>query len=418
MKKIKTSDLRPGLKFTKSIYIDPNNILVGPRVPIKQKDIERLLAWGINEVETAGEVLDLGNTDFKALGLKDNEVAKKEDELKKIVEKQNSIKGRETQKDNSLKYIEISTPQEIDEEEADNIKLERKHDEWVRRIGVIFTEVRDLKELNKNSCKSIIQQIIQYVQEDKISMIKLVQRKNEGDYLFTHSVNVSILAIILGLNLSYDNNELRNLGLGALLMDIGMVRIPTRIIYKKGKLSEDEFNKIQTHPLHGYRILAQDANFSNEIALCALEHQERCDGTGYPRKMKGDEISEYAKISAIVDAYEAMTKKRSYRQELISHKAMQNILSTGQQRFDHDILNVFLKLMGIYPIGSYIQLNNNCIGLVVEADPKLPMRPNIKILRDEAGEKVADETIIKLSNENDLFIIKAVDEKELIDIIK
>ena len=71
-----------------------------------------------------------------------------------------------------------------------------------------------------------------------------------------------------------------------------------------------------------------------------------------------------------------------------------------------------------YPIGSYIQLNNNCIGLVVEADPKLPMRPNIKILRDEAGEKVADETIIKLSNENDLFIIKAVDEKELIDIIK
>ena len=128
-----------------------------------------------------------------------------------------------------------------------------------------------------------------------------------------------------------------------------MVRVPSYITEKKDSLSEEEYNRIKTHPIYGYRIITKELELTNEIATIALQHHESYDGTGYPRKSKSESISEFAKIVSICDVYAAMTRKRSYRDEHLSYNAMKNVLSESNRKFDPSVVKAFLSNMAIHP---------------------------------------------------------------------
>jgi HD-GYP domain-containing protein (c-di-GMP phosphodiesterase class II) len=202
---------------------------------------------------------------------------------------------------------------------------------------------------------------------------------------------------------------------GALLHDIGMLRLPKDIVEKKGGLSEAELQRMQAHPLYTHKIVSKELLYPEDVGLIAIQHHERWDGEGYPRRISGSAIDMGARIVSVADAFEAMVSKKSYRNSMMGYQAMKNLLSDNSRRFDPDILKAFIQTMGIYPIGSIILLNNGALARVTEVHGDAPLRPKIRILVDEFGKafKQDEGDLINLLTEKSLFIAKAIDPKEL-----
>ena len=380
MRKIRVDELKPGMVFDNSVYIDMNNILVAPMVPLKKEDIDRLVKWGIEEVESAGIMVKQ--------------------------EEQPSSK-RESLKDKVSKLTEMM---EDDSEDEEGVlfpgSIEDLFEELTSMVEDVFQKVRNGVGYDKEEIIDVIDRLIEKVKEDKNKALAVAAAEHEGKYIYTLAASVSILAVVTGISLEYGKHRLIPLGVGALLHDLGMVRVPSYITEKQGSLTEEEYNRIKTHPIYGYRIITKELELTNEIATIALQHHETYDGTGYPRKSKGEGISEFAKVVSICDVYAAMTRKRSYREEHLSYNAMKNILSESNRKFDPHIVKAFLSNMAIHPVGSIVQLNNNVIGRVVSANPELPLRPRIEVLFDEFGDNIKGKQSLDLQELTDLYIIK------------
>ena len=269
----------------------------------------------------------------------------------------------------------------------------------------VFTKVRNGAGYDKEKIFSAVSPLIDEIKKDKNRAIEVCTGDHEGKYLYTLGATVCVLSLITGRSLKYPEHKLIALGTGALLHDIGMVRVPGYIAEKKSKLTPDEYNRIKTHTIYGYRLMMKELDLSNEVASIALQHHEAYDGTGYPRKLSGKAITDFAKIVAICDVFVAMTRVRSYRDEHLSYNAMKTILSEANRKYDPVIIKAFLSNMAIYPVGSIVQLSNSVIGRVVSANPNQPLKPTISVLVDEFGDKVSGEKIIDLSKES-LFIKK------------
>jgi HD-GYP domain-containing protein (c-di-GMP phosphodiesterase class II) len=172
---------------------------------------------------------------------------------------------------------------------------------------------------------------------------------------------------------------------------------------------------MQQHPLYTYKIVSKEFLYPEEVGLIVLQHHERWDGEGYPRRISGNAIDLGARIVSVADAFEAMVSQKSYRNSMMGYQAMKNLLSDNSRRFDPDVLKAFIQTMGIYPIGSIILLNNGALARVIEVHGEAPLRPRIRVLIDEFGKafKQDEGDLIDLLTEKSLFIAKALDPKEL-----
>jgi HD-GYP domain-containing protein (c-di-GMP phosphodiesterase class II) len=379
MRKIKTNDLKEGMKFDKPVYIDGNNLFVPPNIPIKQKDIERLIRWEILEVETDGEIIE-GKKDDLSI------------DFQQYTETMTS--GERDSLETYINFVERVEEIFGEIEKKDKSVLQTVHE----KIDDLVKDILD--EMNKRAYE-----LIQYV---------LLGTKNESK-LSTSSLNCALLSTIIGQNSKYIHFRLLQLITGALLHDIGMVRVPDEILNKKDKLISDEVNTMRMHTIHSYQIILQELKYPEDVAGIALYHHEKWNGTGYPKRLKGDQIPLSARIVAVADAYEAMVSERAYRSAFIGYTAMKNILSDNGIHFDPGILKIFLKCIGIYPIGSYVLLNNSIIGRVIEVNKAAPMRPKIQLLYDESGAKLHNVENVNLMEKTDIFIIKAINVKDIKD---
>ena len=177
-------------------------------------------------------------------------------------------------------------------------------------------------------------------------------------------------------------------------------------------LSERELTQIKMHPVQGYQVLKSLGSISEEAATISLQHHEQYNGQGYPRKMKGIDITEFARIAAVADNYEALVEDRSYRPRCYYYKAMKELVSSGSGKFDPVILRVFISVLSVYPIGSLVLLNNQKIGIVVGSFQNNPMRPVVKVLKDEKGNRIKGIEIVNLLEEQKLYIVNSLDEDE------
>jgi HD-GYP domain-containing protein (c-di-GMP phosphodiesterase class II) len=374
VKKIKASDLRPGLKFDKPVYVDGENLLVPENVEIKQKDLDRLKKWKIDFVTTEGKPM------------KELPTANKNAFLQQAFNSPNQQRVMEA-------YSKLSGA------------LQQIFDSLQRQETVKSVEVDDL-----------VDRLLRLMTERRHEIIELILFGLQGESGFVeNALNCAVLATLVGQNLNMVQHKLLQLATGALLHDVGMLRIPESVRNKKGELTPEELQAIRAHPVHSYRIITKEMRFSEEIGLAALQHQERWDGAGYPRQISGTNIIPAARVIAVADAFEAMVSKRPYRSSMIGYQAMRAILSDNARRFDPDVIKVFIRTMGIYPMGSVVLLNNACIGRVIDVNNAAPLRPRVKVMIDQNGrEYQRDEgEIIDLGVEKKLFIARAVDPKEL-----
>ena len=382
MKKIPIEQLRPDMKFSKSLFDKNLNIVLAAGKKLDAYTLKKLKLRNVEYVETAGELI---------------EDAPIPDEYKK---------DKDKDKDKEKKKILV------DKDTAKHLEI---YKDTVTNLGFLYNRYKDGMSFNTDKLQRLASALVNAIMIEKNpnTFINLINITGKGEYLYNHMVNTTILAVLLGQQIGYSIVKLTNLAMAGLIFDIGMVKIPAYISEKEEKLTAEEFNKIKTHPIYSYQIISRELNMPVEIARVGLEHHERWDGTGYPRKIKNIDISEMSRIISIIDTYEALTKERVYRPRQASYDAMKTVLGEGSKKFDPDLLKVFLNMMSIYPVGSHIRLNNNAIARVISADPVSPFRPTVKIVYDEFGDKVDDGEIIRLSKEKDLYIIKAVKSASL-----
>lgn len=227
--------------------------------------------------------------------------------------------------------------------------------------------------------KNTIQRMINDLLYSYDILGNLTEIRGYDDYTFHHSVNTTILALILGIASSYTENKLLELGMGVLMHDIGKTKIPTEILNKKGRLTAEEYEEIKKHTIYGFEILRQNKDISALSAHVALQHQEKWDGTGYPRGLKGNKIHEYGRIAAIADVYEALTSKRVYRNAIEPYEAYEYILASSGTHFEPRVVKLFTQYVAIYPTGSGVRLSNGQRGNVIKQNKDFPIRPFVRM---------------------------------------
>ena len=219
-------------------------------------------------------------------------------------------------------------------------------------------------------------------------MIMLLDMHTADNYLYVHSLNVCLYTLVLGIAHGYSKNDLKVIGLGSLLHDIGKTQIPVKIVQKPGMLSDEEFRHMQAHTEIGYRILKDEPNIPLLAAHCALQHHERIDGSGYPRGLTGPQIHEYAKWLGVADSYDAMTSNRIYKKAMLPHQAVEALYVGSGTLYEQQQLELFRDRVAIYPLGLTVTLSTGESGVVVKIDPSTPHRPVVRVLTGPEGETI------------------------------
>lgn len=392
MRKLPVTALRPGQVFTEPVYIQDNNLFVPAGIPVKKKDIDRLIKWGIDSVVTDGVAV----SDTPS-GTKDT------------LDTKSTLKGTEATQNTSISLMSLPSV-------MDNAPSYRTYTDLINKLGALFQNISDGLSVESRSIDGIAGRLLQAVREDRDQIVGYILGGEVTNYpLAKSSVNTAILSTLIAMELRMPNHKILQVTTGALLHDIGMLKLPKDIVEKKGGLSETELSRIQAHPLYAYKMICKELLYPEEVGVIALQHHERWDGEGYPRRLAGEAIDLGARIVSVADAFEAMVCEKPYRNSMIGYQAMKNLLSDNARRFDPEVLKAFIKTMGIYPIGSIVLLNTGAIARVIEGHSDAPLRPKIRILVDEFGNAFNndDGEIINLLQEKSMFIARAIDPKEL-----
>ncbi|MBD3322901.1 MAG: HD domain-containing protein, partial [Chitinivibrionales bacterium] len=223
------------------------------------------------------------------------------------------------------------------------------------------------------------------------------------EYTYVHSVNVSVLIASLARAMGYNRNLLLDAGVGGLLHDIGKMRVPDSILNKPGRYADWEFAIMKKHPDHGLDIIREKKSISPKATMIIAQHHERYNGNGYPRGLKGKEISELGLIAAVADVYDALTSDRVYRAAWTPQKALATIFQGCDEQYSRNVVEIFTKHMGIYPVGSFVKLRTGEMGIVVRIDHGKLLMPTVLVLFDSAGNRLTSPVEYDLSENGDGF---------------
>lgn len=261
-----------------------------------------------------------------------------------------------------------------------------------------------------------LQQVVETILDEVITnrkvMIQLTDIRLYDDYTFAHSVNVCVLSMMLGTALGYPTPKIQEVGMGALLHDIGKTSLSPGLLNKPGKLTAEEMQIIQTHALLGFEILRQQRTLPITVAHVALAHHEKLDGSGYPLQLKDDQIPEYSRIVAIADIYDAITSDRPYRQAFLPQEAYNMMMEMSGSHLDPIMLASFFQLVCIYPVGSMVELDSGEFAVVTGVYVGMPFRPRVRVFTNECGEKISHPWELDLTEQMAVSIKRSLHYRE------
>ncbi|GAX88533.1 HD-GYP domain-containing protein [Effusibacillus lacus] len=334
-----TTYLQPGDKLGRPVFTETGRVLVGAGVELTAGMIRRLQELGIETVYVSDSRTD-------------------------DIVPEDSVSDETRQRAVQMVHDTFSSMIEAKKWNR-TISLSRLGTEFRKAFEDILHELQDRKEL----------------------LIHLSKIYTSSNYLYTHSVNVGIYSAALGMAVGLNRNQLIELGIGAMLHDIGKTMVPLEILEKPGALTPAEFSEIKKHPTYGYDILREFPDIPLLSAHCALQHHERIDGSGYPRGLKDNEIHLYGKIVGLADVYDALISNRSYRKGYLPHEAL-DIIFASTDKYDMDLMTKFRNHIVIYPVGMMVALSTGERAVVVDVNSKHPHRPIVRVLKNEKGENV------------------------------
>ncbi len=295
------------------------------------------------------------------------------------------------------------------EDEDDDQQPRKVYRKALKVVDQIFQDVRMGEIPSSSEAINVVKSMAQMTINEPHAMLALSMLKDYDNYTFTHSVNVSVIALAVGRACKVSDEQLRTLGLGGLLHDLGKLRIDVNIITKPGRLTDSEFESIKRHPDFGADIIREMEDVTSEVMQIVLGHHLRYDRSGYPSDTAGNIVSPLVEMAAIADAYDAMTTLRSYQRPFTPRNAIARLKEISGTSLHPEYVQHFVESLGPYPVGSLVRLDNNEIGLVTKVDIKDPSLADIKILFDQAGTLLAEPFALQLHPSQPRSIVAEVD---------
>lgn len=314
------------------------------------------------------------------------------------------------------KYVYIEVDEQFWSLQKDKLKAKAKtaplpentplHHELKRAQGTYEAareEAVNLFELAKMGMSLDIAHTRRVIQSCMISIMSnanalfwLTRIKDRSQFTAEHSVRVAILAIALGKYLKLDEQQLELLGLCGMLHDLGKTQIPEEIVDKPCQLTEVEMRVMQKHTILGYELVNSDHSINSTVKDVIKNHHAHIDGTGYP-KLPVEQISFYCRIISIVDAYDTMTSDTCYKRSVSARDALKELFNQRNKQFDGELVEAFIRMLGIYPPGTLVEMSNGEVGIVISTHPEKKLKPKVELVRDSEG-KLRKSLIIDLSN--------------------
>ncbi len=264
--------------------------------------------------------------------------------------------------------------------EGRELKIRRLYQEARELQGKFIRHLKAGEPIDITPLAAVAEEMVDTMFTHGDAMLCLARIRAKDAYLMEHSMNVAILLANFGRYLGLERSVLKELTLGGLLHDVGKIMTPDEVLNKPGKLTDEEFGVMRQHVVHSYDILSNTAGITPTMLEVAANHHERLDGTGYPQRLKGDQLSLYTRMSGIVDVYDAVTADRVYKQGMQPTQAFRILLKGINQHFDAELVTKFIKCMGVYPVGTLVQLSNQRLAVVMQRNEQQPLKPLVKVI--------------------------------------
>lgn len=249
----------------------------------------------------------------------------------------------------------------------------------------LMEDVRSGKAFDLPSAEPLVENILESLDRNADALFSLCKLRQKDDYTFTHCVNVSVLMVMFARGLGMGNDTLHGIGLGGLFHDVGKALIPLEILHAPRRLTDAELAVMRRHPELGHDYLNEYRSAPKEVFQVALEHHEQYCGKGYPKSLDSETISLPGRISAVVDVFDALSSKRPYKDAMPLSKALSILYSMREKEFFPGMAERFIRLLGVYPLGSAVELEDWSLGVVCEANSATPMKPKVTLVRDKSG---------------------------------
>lgn len=252
-------------------------------------------------------------------------------------------------------------------------------------ISDLLNKVAASGDINLDGVHEVVQNCVRSIVANPNAMFWLSRIRHEDAYTAEHCVRVGVLAITFARFLDLPESDMEILGLCGMLHDVGKMKLSPELLNKPGALTPEEWQLVKAHPTFGHELLAADGKLDPLVKEAALSHHERMDGSGYPNGLSGNSIGLYARITAIVDAYDAITSDRPYQKGRSSMDALRILYQCSGGHFDGDLVQTFITMIGLYPPGSLVQLKSGEIAVVLATSPAQKLKPVIELVLDAAG---------------------------------
>jgi len=390
MNSFNVAELKENTYFTSDVVLDKTFLLLNSAIPVNQMLIKALQDWDFRQVFSDGTL---------SSGAAKTEMPPVQ---------------KEPLRSTSIQDTQFTQESSGDTEKNRLLVVQNVYNEYLNYIGKIYTRFATHKELDLEEISATVKDFCIFVKENRRYVLRIqpsLEARNKN-FLISHSMRSTVLAITIGLQMRLPLSKLIELGVACILHEIGMIRLPPQLYMTDRPLSLNEKNVIFNHPVISYNIL-KSYEFPLSICLGVLEHHEKESGNGYPRHLPGPKISTYAKIISVACSFEAITAPRHYKEASSSYDAMVEMLKNNGRMYDETVIKALLLSLSLYPIGAYVFLSNGKAAQVTDVNPESPQNPIVQLLNEV--EENGEPKTIQTSNTG-IRIIRVLTKQEATDL--
>jgi putative nucleotidyltransferase with HDIG domain len=286
------------------------------------------------------------------------------------------------------------TPKQASQNLREEIpRAQKAFDKSHKHINQLMSDVQRDSKIDIDGSKRLVSSCVDSILSNETAMFWLSKIKNKDEYTAEHCVRVGILAIAFGKYLQLPRKELELLGLCGMLHDVGKMKVPQHILNKEGPLTQDEYKIVKEHTVLGYVFLRNHGGIDEQVCTAAYNHHERMNGRGYPRQVSSELLSQYDRIIAIIDSYDAMISDRCYRKGMAPSKALNQLYKGQGELYDLELVKQFIQMVGIYPVGSLVELSNGQVGVVLSVNENSKLEPVIELVTNSQRKRIKPKAI-------------------------